>query len=146
MRKSQLKLCTILMLLILTAALVACNGESDQPIDPIAELAGTWIHQAGYTLDFPDPNATVENITTMPNGSFVINLVWNGGGDSRVWLFPAGVEMIRYNWHWERMEYNPYVESDISVWRLFNGDFEVTSCCSDEDINASLFFRRDENE
>jgi len=39
------------------------------------------------------------------------------------------------------MPYNPYVESDTSVWRLFNGDFEVTSCCADEDINATLFFR-----
>jgi|GEM_PF-3339354 len=110
-------------------------------IDPIAELVGTWENPAGDTLAFPMPGTTVGDITRMPNGAFVVQHIWNGGGDSRVWLFPAGVEMIRYNWHWERMPYNPYVVSDTSAWRLFNGDFEVTSCCTDETINATLFFR-----
>jgi hypothetical protein len=117
-------------------------GEwESQKIDPIAELAGTWENPAGYTLTFPMPDTVVGDITRMPNGAFVVQHIWNGGGDSRVWLFPAGVEMIRYNWHWERM-YNPYVASDTSAWRLFNGDFEVTSCCTDETINATLFFRQ----
>jgi len=111
-------------------------------LDPIAELDGTWINAFEHTIDFPMPNTTVEHITRMPNGAFVINIVWDGGGDSRFWLFPAGVEMIRYNFHWERMPYNPYVVSDTSKWRLFNGDFEVTACCDDEAINLTLFFRQ----
>ncbi|MCL2839133.1 MAG: hypothetical protein FWE05_00025 [Defluviitaleaceae bacterium] len=108
---------------------------------PAIALEGAWTNRLGETIVFFMPN--ISHITRTPNGAYVLEIMWDVG-ESRVWLFPVGIEMIRYNALGERM-YNESVVSDISQVRLFNGDFEVTSCCTDEDINLTLFFHQGEH-
>ena len=105
---------------------------------PVIEIEGAWTNRLGETTVFHMPN--ISDIRRTPNGAYVLEISWDVG-ESRVWLFPAYVEMIRYNALNERM-YNESVVSDTSQVRLFAGDFEVTSCCTDEDINLTLFFRQ----
>ncbi|MCL2398701.1 MAG: hypothetical protein FWC91_03020 [Defluviitaleaceae bacterium] len=109
----------------------------DHLFSPIGALEGAWTNRAGETVAFTMPN--IGEIRRTPNGAYVLEILWDVG-ESRVWLFPVGVEMIRYNSHGERM-YNESVVSDTSQVRLFTGDFEVTSCCTDEFINEQLFTR-----
>jgi len=107
----------------------------------IADFEGTWTNSINETLIFPMPGFEIGEVWHTPNGAYIVEMIWQEGpGEMRVWLFPVGVEMIRYNLLGERM-YNQKVVSDTSRARLFQGDFEVTSCCPDDKINETLFIR-----
>jgi len=108
--------------------------------DPVADLDGTWTNNMGESITFPWVGYEFGTIARTPNGAYVLEMIWLEGGEMRLWVFPVGVEMIRYNALGARM-YNESVVSDTSQVRLFTGDFEVTSCCTDEAINQTIFTR-----
>ena len=107
-----------------------------------ADFEGTWTNSVNETLIFPMPGYEIGNVWHTPNGAYVVEMIWlEGPGEMRVWFFPIGVEMVRYNLLGVRMPHNPEVTSDTSRARMFQGDFEVTGCCPDEKINETLFKR-----
>ena len=105
-------------------------------IAPPEQLIGTWENALGATLTFPDENYTPEQwlTYTTPIGAYRIYAIADCGAHTTFWLFPIGVEMIRYNTN------GSLVPSDTSVVRLYQFSFDVTTCCPDEEILQEVFY------
>lgn len=114
------------------------------------QLLGTWHNDAGTVLTFPDATGTPDRweMWPVPNGAYRIKAIFyerfeDGSrsaywGHNTFWLFPVGVEMVRYGGNMS------LVPSDTSVARLYQGPFEVTACCPDDDILLEVFYRTTE--
>ena len=101
------------------------------------QLVGKWQNDLGEILMFPDANYTPAQwvMYATPIGAYRIYAIADCGAHSTFWLFPVGVEMIRYNTN------GSLVPSDTSVVRLYQHSFDVTTCCPDEEILLELFYR-----
>ena len=104
------------------------------------QLAGIWRNDLGAVLTFPDVGWQVAQWVTypVPTGAYRIYSIAECGAHSTFWLFPVGVEMIRYGTN------GSLVPSDTSVVRLYQGSFEVTTCCPDKEILLEVFYRTTE--
>ena len=154
----------LVLCLLFVGALAACAGETAEPAlsteapdeepepqmddeacpiiseTPPEQLMGVWHNGLGIVLAFPDAAYTPARweMHPVPTGAYQIYAIADCGAHSTFWLFPVGVEMIRY---WTNMSLVP---SDTLVVRVYQGSFEVTTCCADEDILQEVFYRMGE--
>lgn len=152
------------VLLVLMATMTACSEEENvqvelsnqeeqgEMLEPCVEIEegenfsmraevadfffGVWQNGLGMVLAFPDEEWPVERweVSQDPNGAYIISAIASDGSHNTYWLFPPGVEMIRY------ITDMSVVASDPSGPRLFQGSFELRTCCPEEEVVLEVFY------